>query len=56
MIVGMIERRTTRQVGQAYAERLEKLEYLFIEAIMNDFRVKLLVETSATLSIISPDV
>ena len=29
---------------------------IFVEAIMNGFRVKLLVDTGATLSIISPDV
>ena len=29
---------------------------MFIEAIMNDFRVKLLVDTGSILSIISPDV
>ena len=28
---------------------------MFVEAIMNGFRVKLLVDTVATLSIISPD-
>jgi hypothetical protein len=29
---------------------------IFVEAIMNGFRVKLLVDTGATLSVISPDI